>query len=59
MFTRGGKKKASLHVHTEADSFPHPEVFLPKQVHTGPTQQVYKLKIPSPDERLQLENQLH
>lgn len=53
------KKKASLHVHTEADSFPHPEVFLPKQVHTGPTQQVYKLKIPSPDERLQLENQLH
>lgn len=33
------KEKASLLVHNQRDSYPHPN-FLPKQVHTGPNQQV-------------------
>lgn len=44
--------KASLLVHTQADSYPHPES---QQVHTWPTQQVHQqanLKDPSMRERL-------
>lgn len=46
--------KASLPVHTQADSYPHPE---PQQVHTWPTQQVHQQTTsedPSLCERLQL-----
>lgn len=44
MFTR---ETASLFVHTEADSYSHPGIFLPQQVHTWLTQQVHKDELKS------------